>query len=194
MKTKMKNLVLAALMFVTLISYATEDNNNIDLKAKKIVKIEFNNVKKGQTLTIKDNQGVTVYNNEIQNTGNYSRTFDFSALEEGVYSAELNKDFEIIIKQFYVKNGLVTLLNNNSEKIFKPIIRTEGNLVYLSKMDFNEAPLKVVIYYNNEVLLDETTKGKKLLNRIYKLSEKEIGDYKVVISSNDRTYVKNFTL
>jgi hypothetical protein len=194
MKTKMKKIVLVALMFGTLIGYATEGKNTIDLKAKKTVKVEFNNVKKGQTLTIKDNQGVIVYNNEIKNTGNYSRTFDFSALEEGVYSAELNKDFEIIIKQFYVKNGLVTLLNNNSEKIFKPIIRTEGNLVYLSKMDFNEAPLKVVIYYNNEVLLDETTEGKKLLNRIYKLSEKEIGDYKVVISSNDRTYVKNFTL
>jgi hypothetical protein len=190
----MKNLVLAALMFGTLISYATENKNTIDLKAKKTVKVEFNNVKKGQTLTIKDNQGVTVYNNEIKNTGNYSRTFDFSALEEGVYSAELNKDFEIIIKQFYFKNGLVTLLNNNSEKVFKPVIKTEGNLVYLSKMDFNEEPLKVVIYFNDEVVLTETTEGEKILNRIYKLSEKEIGDYKVIISSNNRTYVKNFRL
>ena len=192
MKTKMTKILVVALMFGTLISYANDNLN--DLKGKKTVKVEFSNVKKGQTLTIKDAQGVVVYNNEIKNAGNYSKTFDFSALEDGIYAAELNKDFEIVIKQFYVKNGLVTFLNDNNEKVFKPVIRAEGNLLYVSKIAFNKEPLKVVIYYNDAVISSETIEGDQLLKRIYKLSENQTGNYKVIMNSDDRTYVKEFKI
>ena len=191
---KIKKIILVALMFGTLITNANDKDNTNSKEAKRTVKVEFNNVKKGQTLTIKNANGLTVYNNDIQNSGDYSRTFDFSALENGIYSAELNKDFEIIIKQFYVENGLVTFLNNKNEKIFKPVVRTENNLLYVSKIAFNKEPLKVVIYFNNEVVLSNTIQGENILKRIYKLSEKKSGNYKVVINSDDRTYVKEFTI
>jgi hypothetical protein len=180
-------------MLGTLIGYANEDKNTTDNKAKKTVKVEFKNVKKGQTLTIKDEQGTVVYNNKIKNAGNYSRLFDISALEDGIYSAELNKAFEIHIKEFYVKNGLVTFLNNENEKVFKPVIRTKDHLLYVSKLAFDQESLKVVIYYNDEVILSETLEGQEL-QRAYKLSENKIGNYKVVINSNNRTFIKDFTL
>ncbi|QXP63354.1 hypothetical protein [Polaribacter sp. HaHaR_3_91] len=191
---KIKKIILVALMFGTLITNANEKDNTNYKEAKKTVKVEFNNVKKGQTLTIKNSNGLTVYNNEIQNSGDYSKTFDFSALENGIYSAELNKDFEIVIKQFYVENGLVTFLNNKDEKIFKPIIRTEGELLLISKINFNNEPLKVTLYYNDEAVLSESISGDKLLKRVYKLSEKEVGAYKVVINSDQRTYTKEFKI
>ena len=194
MKTKMKKIIVVALMFGTLIGYANEHTNNNDLEAKKTVKVKFKKKKKGQTLSIKNDQGVTVYNNEIKNSGTYSKTFDFSALEDGIYAAELNKDFEIVIKQFYVKNGLVTFLNNKNEKVFKPVIRAEKHLLYVSKIDFNNQPLKIVIYYKNEAILSETIEGEKFLKRVYKLSENEAGNYKVIISTNNRSYVKDFTI
>ena len=193
MKT-IKKITLVALMLGTLIGYANEDKKSTDNKAKRTVKVEFNNVKKGQTLTIKDEQGVAVYNNKITNSGSYSRTFDFSALENGIYSVELNKDFEIHIKEFYVKNGFVTFLNNNSEKFFKPVIRTKDNLLYVSKLDFNNEDLKVIIYHNDEIVLSEIVKSKEHIRRVYRLSENEVGNYKVVVSSDSRTFVKDFTL
>ncbi|ARV15457.1 hypothetical protein [Polaribacter sp. SA4-12] len=193
MKT-IKKITLVALMLGTLIGYANEDKNTTDNKAKRTVKVEFKNVKKGQSLTIKNDQGTAVYNNEIKNSGRYSRIFDFSALEDGIYSAELNKDFEIIIKKFYVKNGLVTFLNNNSEKVFKPVIRTKDNLLYISKLDFNQEPLKVIIYYNGNVILSETLEGKEHLNRVYRLSENKVGNYKIILNTEDRTFVKGFTI
>ncbi|WP_218598136.1 DUF3244 domain-containing protein [Polaribacter sp. NJDZ03] len=191
---KIKKIILVALMLGTLITNANEKDNTNYKEAKGTVKVEFNNVKKGHTLTIKNANGLTVYNNEIKNSGNYSRTFDFSALENGVYAVELNKDFEIVIKQFYVENGLVSFINNNNEKIFKPIIRTEGKLLLISKISFNNEPLNVTLYYNDEAVLSETISGDKLLQRVYKLSEQKVGSYKVIISSNNRTYVKDFTI
>lgn len=190
----MKKTILLALMFATLFSYANDNTNSFDNEFKKIIKVEFNNVKKGQTLSIKNDKYITVYKSEIKNSGNYSKSFDFSALENGIYSAELNKDFEIIIKQFYVKNGLVTFLDNNSEKIFKPVVRNEGQIVYISKMSFNENPLDIVLYYNDEVILTDTIKSEKNQKRIYKLSENKTGNYKVIINTNDRTYIKEFKI
>ncbi|WP_249983660.1 hypothetical protein [Polaribacter sp. Z022] len=194
MKTNMKSILLVALMFGTLISYANNDTNSTNNKAKKTVKVEFKNVRKGQSLTIKNDKGVSVYNQEIAASGNFSRTFDFSALENGVYTAELNKDFEIIIKEFYVKNGLVTFLNNSNTKLFKPVIRAKENLIYVSKLDFNNKPLNVVIYYNGEAILSDNIKGDDLLKRTYKLSENKKGEYKVYVNSDNRTYSKNFTI
>ncbi|WP_166387540.1 T9SS type A sorting domain-containing protein [Polaribacter sp. 11A2H] len=191
---KIKKIILVALMLGTLITNANEKDNTNYKEAKGTVKVEFNNVKKGHTLTIKNANGLTVYNNEIKNSGNYSRTFDFSALENGVYAVELNKDFEIVIKQFYVENGLVSFINNNNEKIFKPIIRTEGKLLLISKISFDNEPLNVTLYYNDEAVLSETISGDKLLQRVYKLSEQKVGSYKVIISSNNRTYIKDFTI
>ena len=194
MKTIIKKSLVVALMLGTLISYAKEGIISNDNDAKETVKIEFKDVKKGQVLTIKDSEGVTIYNKEIKSEGNYSKIFNFSALGNGKYTAELNKDFEIVIKQFYVKNGLVTFLNNKNEKVFKPVIRAEGNLVYLSKIAFNNQPLNVVIYYNNEKILSETIKGGKILKRVYKLSKNQSGNYRVVINTDDRSYFKDITI
>ena len=192
MKT-LKKITLVALMLGTLIGYANEDKKDTDNRARKTIKVEFNNVKEGQTLTIKDEQGNAVYNNEIKNAGNFSRIFNISVLEDGIYTAELNKDFEIIVKTFYVKNGLVTFLKNEDEKIFKPVIRTKDNLLFISRLAFENNALDVVIYYNDEVILSETTVGKKL-DRTYKLSKKRTGTYKIVVNSNNRSYTKKFTL
>ena len=125
MKT-IKKITLVALMLGTLIGYANEDKISTNNKAKRTVKVEFNNVKKGQSLTIKNEDDLTAYNNEITSSGNYSRTFDISALEDGIYSVELNKDFEVVNKTFYVKNSLATFLNNKDEKIFKYRTKNSG--------------------------------------------------------------------
>ncbi len=187
MKTIHK-IILVALMFGTLIGYAKEIN------FKKVIKIEFKNVKKGNELRIKDKNGETFYSKEIQISGNYSQLFNFSSLENGLYTAELHKDFEINIYKFKVKNGLVSYFEKNDVNIFKPLIRSEKNLLYISKLAFNKETLDILIYYKDKVVMNETIKGDGILYRIYKLSESQKGDYKIIINSENRIFKKEFTL
>ena len=58
---------------------------------------EFYKVKKGELLSIKNEEGEIIYSLKIKNSGSYSRIFDVSKLEEGSYTRELEKDYEIII-------------------------------------------------------------------------------------------------
>ena len=193
MKTIFKKyLVVTFMMLVTSINYANE-NTAVKIVDGKKVRIEFETVKKGHTLSIKDKNGTVIYSQEIENSGTYSKVLDLSKLEKGNYTTELEKDFEIIIKPFTVLDGQVSF--DEEKTIFKPVIRTENNLVLISKLAFDNQPLKIAIYYNDEVIFSETvTDEKNLLKRVYKLSKEEKGDYKVIINSNNRSYIKDFNI
>ena len=193
MKTIFKKyLVVTFMMLVTSINYANE-NTAVKIVDGKKVRIEFETVKKGHTLSIKDKNGTVIYSQEIENSGTYSKVLDLSKLEKGNYTTELEKDFEIVIKPFTVLDGQVSF--DEEKTIFKPVIRTEDNLVLISKLAFDKQPLKIAIYYNDEVIFSETVKDEKnLLKRVYKLSKEEKGDYKVVINSNNRSYIKDFNI
>lgn len=194
MKTSIKKILFVAVMFGTLLGYAKENAELSKSIEVDRVKIEFNSVKKGQNLTIKSENGITIYKSEIKNNGTFSKLFDFTALKNGNYSAELNKDFEIVIKSFSIKDGLVTFSKENTSKIFKPVIRVKEDLVMISKINYDKKDIKVSLYYEGDNLLNETLSGKKILKRVYKLSKNYTGDYKVVIKANNRVYIKNFTI
>ncbi|MEE9406813.1 MAG: hypothetical protein V3V28_01935 [Polaribacter sp.] len=67
-------------------------------------------------------------------------------------------------------------------------------MVLISKINFGNKSTKIVIYYKNEVIFSETTKGKGVFNKVYKLSEKEKSNYRIVINTDNRTYVKEFAI
>ncbi|WP_439129820.1 hypothetical protein [Polaribacter sp.] len=191
MKTNFKKCLVVVMMLGTLMNYANEKKNTAYVVDGKKVKVEFNTVKKGNTLTIKDSHDVVIYSQDIEKSGNYAKIFDLSKLVKGDYTAELEKDFEIIVKNFSILEGKVSF--KEEKTIFKPVIRTENNLVLISKIDFNKEPLKVALYYKGDVIFSETFKDdSQVLNRVYRLSEKEKGNYSVVINSNERSYVQNF--
>ena len=194
MKTTLKKYLAVVLMFATFINYATEKNNAINIIAGKNVKVEFSAVRKGQVLSIKDAKGSIIYNDIIETSGNYSKMFDLTALKNGRYTTELEKNFEIIIKPFLVENGFVTFLTQNTKTIFKPIIRTAENLVFISKMSFDNAPIKITLYYEGAIIYSETIKEEKELERVFRLLKTKKGAYRVAINSKKRGYSKNFKI
>lgn len=190
----MKKILLVVLMLGTLVNYANENTaSSTNLNAKKVL-VEFKSVKKGQSLTIKDKNGTKIFDQKIENTGNYSKLFNLTALKNGIYTVELDKDYEILIKTFKVEDKLVTFLSEENKKVYKPVIRNEKDLILISKITFDNEPIKVTIHYKNEIILSETIRGNGILSKVYKLSETENGTYTVVINTDDRRYVKEFTL
>lgn len=194
MKAIVKKLVVVALMFGTLITNGNNNAKENNTSKVSSVIVEFTAAKKGQVLSIRNLEGTSVYSAQIEKNGAFSKTLDLSHLKEGNYTTELEKEFEIIVKSFSISKGLVTF-EDNVEKVFKPIIRTENNLVLISKIAFNKEPLHVNLYYGDEMIYKETvTDAKSVLNRVYKVSEQEKGAYTVVIKSNNRSFTKNFNL
>lgn len=167
-----KQIITIALLISSLIGYSNTEIKNYLVDISKKVTVEFKNVKKGHLLSIKDNQGVKIYSEEISENGHLSKILDVTSLEKGTYYVELDKDFEIAIKLFQIKENQVIFNENEEKTIFKPVARNEENMLLISKIAFDNEPMQVVLYYNDEMIFSETIKSEAILNRVYRL-EKE---------------------
>ena len=193
MKTIIKKYLVAVTFLLSLISYATEKNISSTIEGRK-VKVEFTAVKKGQVLSIKNANSIVMYRDIIEMAGNYARIFDLTSLENGKYTTELEKDFETIIKPFLIKNRLVTFLPEENKTIFKPVIRTQDNLLLISKISLEDQPVKITLYYKGDVIYTETSKDTKVLNRALRLLKNKKGNYTVAISADNKNYSKSFKI
>lgn len=193
MTTIKKQLILIAIMLGTFIGYAKNDIHDSNINSKKVT-VEFRNVKKGHLLSIKDDQGVQIYSETVSENGHLAKILDVTSLEKGNYYVELDKDFEIVIKPFQIKENQVIFDESEEKTIFKPVFRNEENIVMVSKIAFDNEPIQIVIYFNDEIIFSETIKNETILNRIYRLEKEKIGNYKVVFYSNNRSFVKAFKI
>ncbi|APZ45973.1 hypothetical protein BW723_06550 [Polaribacter reichenbachii] len=193
MNTLKKTILVASLMLGAFTNFANNTKSDNTLNASK-VKVVFNEVKKGQQLTILDMNGVVLYTENVAETGKLIKTFDFSQLNDGDYFLELEKDFQIVVKSLKIENNKVVFYEDTKKVILKPVIRTENNLLMITSFAFDEKPLEVVLYYNNEIIYSETIEGDSVLNRVYKLDKKVKGNYKAVVKNNGRNYSNDFKI
>ena len=191
MKTIKRKVLIASFMLATFMNFANNSDFKNDLDAKKVT-VVFNDVKKGHQLTMKNDQGVVLHLERISKQGNLVKSFNFSALENGNYTLELDKDFQIVIKFLEVKNKTVIFNKNVSKIIFKPFIRNNENLLLISSITFDKKPVEIDIYYDNEIIYSETATSNSLLNRAYRLDKKMKGDYTVIVRNNERMYRNEF--
>jgi hypothetical protein len=195
MKTIKRKVLVVVFMLVTLFNYANNKNDfNETVNADK-VKVVFQNAKKGQQLTVNDENGIQLHAETVSKEGELTKFFDFSPLNDGLYTIELNKEFVVVIKSLEVKNKKVLFIKDSEKVIFKPVIRTKENLVLISKINFDKKPIRIALYFNGEVIFSETVKDEDLLKRAYRLENRIIkGDYKVIVNHNDISYIKEFTI
>ena len=184
-------------MSFTLLSFANDASLfNIKNEAKRTY-LSLENVKQGNLLSVKDINGVILYKEFIQETGKYTKGFDLTTLPNGGYVFELDKDLEISTIPFKVISNVVVFDKENEKTIYKPLVRTKGNLVYVNKLSLNKEPLKIKVYFSgfdssySELVLSETIKNTKSIGRIYKLEGLDLGSYKIEFHSEGRQFVKS---
>ena len=185
MKTLFKNILVLAVLLGTFTSYA---NTTLEVTSS------FNNVKKGDKISVTDADGVVLYKGLVNSAGNVKKLYDFSQLKDGIYTVEVNKDFEININSVQVKNNVVTFIESSKSTIFKPVFRNEDSKVIISKLAIDTKEMNIELYFGNDLIHTETVKGNAVLNRVYKLDESLTGDYTAIIKANGRVYVENFRI
>jgi hypothetical protein len=187
-----KTILLVVILLTTVIGYANE--KVIDVSLKGITILKFSNVKKGHQYKIIDDKGTILFTEKIKRNGTFVKRFDFTALNNGSYILELDKDFEIIITPFIIQSNNVVFLEKNEKVIFKPVVRTENNQLLISHMSLEEQPLKIELYYKGERIFKDQLVGDKILNKIYKLSSQKKGSYYLSMTSGGRSFIKSFEL
>ena len=183
MKHLFKNILVLAVMFGTFTSFGTE---SIKISSNSTFKIT-----KGDLISVTDYSGKTIYSGRTKYTGDLKSLYNFTNLEDGLYSIEIEKDFEILSKTIEVKNHLVTFLESASETFFKPAIKLEKARLLVTQSLFKEETIEIEIYYKDDLILSEALIANPTLKRVYKLDETIKGSYTAIIRVNDRGDIEN---
>lgn len=198
MKKRMNYIVCMVMMFVTMLSYA-DRTYSLDTHKESTI-LTFDNVKKGHQLVIKDANLLVVYREAIQKNGTYSKGFDLTALPDGDYSIELDKDLQIVIRPFTVTSNIVKFKKEKETVIYKPSVRIQDNYLFVSRLSLDVQPATIKLYYKEsseqgrELLFSEEIENKKIVERVFELSKKKKGNYVVVFNSQGRTFTERITL
>lgn len=181
MKNVLKVVLGFVVCFTTLIGFSSNELKNIVVT----------NIKKGHELIVKNEAGRIVYKEVATANGEFKSDFDFTDLNDGVYTLEVNKDTAIDIQKFKVTNHNVTYIEE--AKLFKPIVRLNNDRLYVSQLALNSArSMNVTIFYEDELIKSETVNGGQILNRVYHLGEDVSGTYTVVVKANNRKFKQSF--
>ena len=173
-----KNLLLA--LMLGMLTSSVVGNNFVDMN------------RKNPLIFIKNTTGKIIYEKPVNITS--IQDIDFSYLQNGYYTLEINKDFQIEIKPFTVISGKAIFHPKAEKTVFKPVIRSNKNKILISKLNFETCSMKVNIYYEDELILSDIIEGKKLIQKIYTLHKNKKGDYKIVTKVNDRIYTRKISL
>ncbi|MEP3837304.1 MAG: hypothetical protein ABJM36_06630 [Algibacter sp.] len=191
MKNTIKNIkkgILMVALLATVIGFAKDSNSLINKGAKKTA-IVLKNVKAGNLLTIKDNHGIILYKEEIKTNGLYTKGFDLTELPDGAYVFELEKDLEINTIPFTVALSKVTFDKTDEATYFKPYVKQEKDLVYITKLnpELKETTINVYAINDNESTLrfSEKIENTQSIEKIFKLTK---GNFKIEINSGNKEY------
>lgn len=158
--------------------------------------VYIENVKVGNQLSIIDFNGFVLHKEQIIKTGNYSRGYDFTALPDGEYSFQLDKEMEIRTIPFTVESNNVLFNKEEETTIYKPLILVEGDYTFVSKLALDLEPVTIKIYYQDpetfgyNLIRTDIVKDVQTVERVYKLENMENVNYKVVVSTKEKDFTK----
>tara|TARA_R110002049_G_scaffold219075_3_gene390810 strand:+ start:1170 stop:1763 length:594 start_codon:yes stop_codon:yes gene_type:complete len=185
-----KKSLLAVTVFTATLGNATEISSTIKEDLKETA-LTLKNVKKGDLISIKDYSGIVLYKELINFSGTYRKGFDLTALPNGDYFFEVDKDLEVKTIPFTVQSNKV-VFNKEAEVItYKPYVRQKEDLVLISKLAPNLEPLNISVYAETngfyELAYSEKIEGTQTIERVYKLNK---GNYKIIFKSNNKEFTK----
>ena len=198
MKTMMKHILVFTIVFATLSSNATETalfTNEEDGRTTLV----FENVLQGDQLLVKDAFGLVLFNEAINKSGQYNKSFDLTTLPNGNYFFELDKKSQIRIYPFNVVNTTVTFDKENLKVINKPRVKGEDNTIFIIADNTEKADYTIELFYGStinsfEKIYAGTFKNTATIGKKFKLLKDKQEEYLVVITTKDRTFTYSINL
>ena len=195
MKQLLKLTLVLVISLTIMVNYSYSNSLMVKQDTNRVTKVDFNNVKGGTSILIKDRDDKVLYSEQIHKTGEYSKNFDLSTLPNARYYFEINKESEIEIIPFSINNGIPEFISKEEYVIAKPEVVVKDNFVYISKKLMGNQTLKIDVYYEGwDLAYHEKFKDAYSLSRVYDFSNSEKGNYTIVIKSEGRIFKNNIKL
>jgi len=189
MKKVIKKGLVLVVMFATMVSNANEFTYLTKERDSKVTNFTINNLVEGSMLLIKDSNGLILYKELIEQSGDYSKGFDLTSLPDGEYYFEVDKDVDVRIIPFEVIANKVEFKKDEEYKIFKPVVYVKGKNVYVTRMSLIKNPIEIKVYDEDDnMVFSEKIEEATSLGKIYDFSKVKKRNFTVVFKSEGRFF------
>ena len=154
----------------------------------KLIDLKLENSDGDLTISVIDAYGEILYTENFE--GNYfSKKYDLNTLPAGNYYFEFEGETRINLMPFKVTSKGFEFKNQIESTFYKPIVRQEGDLVFISKTAFNKEDFEIYLYDNqSNILYQEKLKGDINLGKSLNLKNLTSGNYKIVMKSAGKVF------
>ncbi|MEJ2594411.1 MAG: hypothetical protein P8100_04650 [bacterium] len=189
MKTNWKKMMFAALviLYSGYSAFAFEDS--LKVNDQKSFDLVLSDVSNSTKITLADQRNNTLFEKTIKEGESFMKTFNLELLPSGKYKVEIENATRIKSYLFEVDTDSLLMADARTKEIYKPIVHEKGSAVYVTQFSPENKPLYIAIFNDrNELLHEETLKGRIDLGKIYDFSKSENGLYRFYLESNGKSY------
>jgi len=195
MKNKL-SIWAALIVLANLVNAAdAESHLDVNMTGSKTFKLVMNNLIGDVKLSLKGEKNQIIYERTLTNDGSLTKSFDMSLFSDGNYEIELIDDQKIQSFPIEIKNDLLAIHLDEKETHFLPVVSQKNRLVSVNMLALEGEDLSVKIFNSaDEVVYDETLRGKRNLGQIYDFSKTVDGKYTFQLVSSGRTTIKEILI
>lgn len=191
MKNLIKKSLLIVAMLTTVVLSATNINNNVKVNVidSKLIDLKLKNSDGNLTISVKDAYGEVLYAEKFEGS-DFSKKYDLNTLPIGNYYFEIEGHTKINLMPFIVTSKGLEFNNEIKSTYYKPTIRQEGDLVFISKLTLDKEEDLEIYFYDKELnlLYKEVVNGDINLGKTINLKNLKSGNYSIVTKSAGKVF------
>jgi hypothetical protein len=184
------SLVLAAVVLTAVQGHAGNADFSLDLikEEGKTVSFSLKEIKKID-LSIYDINDGLIYQEKVTSEDNINRTYDLTALPDGIYFLKAESDLKISKYKIEVVGNKAKLSADAISEMYKPVLVNKNGIVTVNILNLKKAPVTVVIYNADQTeVYNETLAADLYVGEIFDLSSAQGGKYTFEITYSGKTF------
>lgn len=185
------SLVLAAVVLTAVQAHAGNADFSLDLikEEGKTVSFSLKEITKID-LSIYDINDGLIYQEKVTSEDNINRTYDLTALPDGIYFLKAESDLKISKYKIEVVGNKAKLSADAISEMYKPVLVNKNGIVTVNVLNLKKAPVTVVIYNADQTeVYNETLAADLYVGKIFDLSSAQRGKYTFEITYNGKTFI-----
>ncbi|NRB50555.1 MAG: T9SS type A sorting domain-containing protein [Saprospiraceae bacterium] len=166
----------------------------VEAKFEKKISFEARSVQGKATVSLLDDNQVSLYAQTWKDQASIGKVFDLDALPSGKYVLFFETETNEIIQPFQIEGGRVKLKENDRVIRHVPIVRKAGEYINLSWLNDETTNVQIAIQDESGAnVLEEKLKGVLKVARRYDISRLESGIYLVKVKTKAKTYYREIS-
>ena len=194
MKAVLKLTAMAALLLSSTIAMANDPGMYLTTvkEAKRLV-LKLNKQTESSILTLTDTEKHQIFMENIKEDEDYTKKFDLSNLEEGLYYLKMESLIRTVEFTISVEDSEVNVIAR--DEITKPFFRKNGNVIYLNYLNQKLSPVVInVVDSSNRVVFTQKFDKELVVGKVFNFANAVKDDYTVSVSEGANTYYETISV